>query len=292
MEKLSINDQVNLVSYQSLLFPYAYNILGDAMQAEDIIQDVLIKYTTTNQNHVQNEKAYLIRSVINNSISYKQLLRVKNETYPGRWLPEPIITESSVYNQVDRKQILEYTLLVLLEKLNPTERAVFILKESFNYSHEEISGILSITTVHSRQLLKRAKTKLQDAPAFQMKISSADQVFVNDLSEAIGNANLDRLEQLLAEDVKIYSDGGPYISASRNIISGKLRGIKMLQGILKKFTYPDTQIQISIVNHLSALIFIRSGKTYRCMIFKIKENQIDQIFIMVNPEKLNHLKKN
>src|SRR5579859_4509559 len=143
--------------YQDILFPYAYNILGSAEDARDAIQDVLTKYYAEPREGVTNEKAYLVKSVINQAINKKQRRRLIPQ--PEEWLPEPVATESADAN-VYLKDILSYSLLVLLEKLNAKERAVFILKESFDYDHEEMAEILGITEEHSRKLLSRAKSKL------------------------------------------------------------------------------------------------------------------------------------
>ncbi|HET6541319.1 MAG TPA: sigma factor-like helix-turn-helix DNA-binding protein, partial [Chryseolinea sp.] len=140
--------------YQAMLLPFAYNVTGDFMAAEDIVQEVLNQHFLNSRDHIENPDHYLIRSVINRAINQKNLLRNKMEQYPGRWLPAPVVTEEGIYAGADRARILHYSLLVLLERLNAKERAVFILKETFDFTHEEIAEILNINTEHSRQLFK------------------------------------------------------------------------------------------------------------------------------------------
>lgn len=147
----------HLKEYPHILFPYAYNILGSAEDARDVIQDVLTKFYTDAREDIANEKAWLVKSVINHAINTKT--RRRRTVQPEVWLPEPVATESADAN-IYLKDILSYSLLVLLEKLNAKERAIFILKESFDYPHDEIANILSITEEHSRKLLSRARSKL------------------------------------------------------------------------------------------------------------------------------------
>ena len=135
------------------------------MAAEDIVQEVLNHHFLNSRDHIENPDHYLIRSVINRAINQKNLLRNKMEQYPGRWLPAPVVTEEGIYAGADRARILHYSLLVLLERLNAKERAVFILKETFDFTHEEIAEILNISTEHSRQLFKRGKKKIMPSEA-------------------------------------------------------------------------------------------------------------------------------
>src|ERR1700761_6349663 len=144
---------------QRILFPYAYNILGSAEDARDVIQDVLSNYVAKDKEGIEDEKNYLIRSVINRAINVKKRKK-KTISKDDIWLPEPVATDDAADRSLHLKDILSYSLLVLLEKLNATERAVFILKESFDYTHQEIGEVLSITEEHSRKLLSRAKAKL------------------------------------------------------------------------------------------------------------------------------------
>ena len=144
--------------YQKTLFPYAYNILGSSEDAKDAIQDVMTKYISAPKEEIENEVGYLIRGVINQSINIKS--RNKKITTVKAWLPEPIATENAD-RDINRNEIISYSMLVLLEYLNPKERAAFILKEAFDYSHEEIANTLSISIENSRKLLSRGKTRLE-----------------------------------------------------------------------------------------------------------------------------------
>ena len=144
--------------YQAKLFPYAYNILGSINDAQDVVQDVIVNHIESNRDNITNTSAYLIKSVINKSINLKK--RSKKMDGQTTWLPEPIATESPDKN-INSQEIISYAMLVLLEYLDPRERGVFILKQAFDYSHQEIAEVFSISIENSRQLLIRAKNTLK-----------------------------------------------------------------------------------------------------------------------------------
>src|SRR3984957_9369549 len=186
-----------LKDYSTLLFPYAYNILGSVEDARDAVQDVLYKRLSGGQKEVDNEKAYLIKAVINQSINIKE--KNKKIRYGDEWLPEPIATEETDKG-IRLNDIAAYSLLILLEKLNPKERAVFILKEGFDYSHEDIAEVLSATVENSRQLLSRAKRKLEADKQIGPP-EKAQQVLLVKFLEAVKDKDIHSLEQLLTEDI-------------------------------------------------------------------------------------------
>lgn len=281
--------ELQISRYQSKLLPYAYNILGDFMEAEDVVQEALNKYYLDPNDHIEKPENYLIRSVINRSINQKKLLRNKKELYPGEWLPTPVFTEEGIYSKADRGQILNYSLLVLLEKLNPRERAVFILKESFDFSHKEIADILEIATENSRQLLKRAKQKLGSPAGSSFEVKDKNAAPVKQLTEAILQADVEKVKFLLSADIQSISDGGPNVSAAKNIITGKDHVSKFLKAIFNKYLPASAKIVFATVNHKPAIIYTYEGRIFRCAIFELKGETIDKIFIVVNPDKLKHL---
>ena len=145
-------------NYTDILFPYAYNILGSVEDAKDTVQDILVKYLSIDKRHVRNEIGFLIKSVINQSINVKK--KKKTISADEIWLPEPISTEKADDN-INREEIISYSMLTLLEKLSAKERAVFILKESFDYSHQEIAEQLDISIGTSKSNLAKARQKIK-----------------------------------------------------------------------------------------------------------------------------------
>lgn len=279
---------MSMKDYQQVLFPYAYNILGSAEDARDAIQDVLTKHYTENREGIGNEQAYLVKSVINHSINMKT--RRKRTVQQEVWLPEPVATESADAN-VNLKDILSYSLLVLLEKLNGKERAVFILKESFDYSHEEIAGILSITEDHSRQLLRRAKTKLFK-PHEAHPVSALDErthTLLNNYIDAIRGRNMQRLEGLLAEDVAFFADGGK-LNVYRKFGTGTTEVAGILTHVFHTYLI-QSAMKFTEINHQPAILYYNKGKLTSCLVFDIApaQDRILQVSSVIDPAKLKNI---
>ncbi len=275
--------------YQKELFPYAYNIAGSAEDARDIVQDVLAHYYASPRDGIENEKAYLVKSVINHAINAKN--RKKRSVQPEVWLPEPVATETADTN-VYLKDILSYSLLVLLEKLTAKERAAFILKESFDYSHQEIADILSTTEENSRKLLSRAKTKLfkpgeQEAQPVR---SAQTNVLLENYINAIRSRNMEKLELLLAEDIAFYADGGPKLSVLKKVCIGAADVAELLMLVFHKYQ-ASSDIRETTINHQPAFLYYYKGRLISCQIFDVspENGQILQINNVIDPEKLRML---
>jgi RNA polymerase sigma factor (sigma-70 family) len=274
-----------LNDYQSILFPYAYNILGSVEDARDAVQDVLYKHLSGQQKEVENEKAYLIKAVINQSINIKE--KNKKIRYGDEWLPEPIATEETD-KAIRLNDIAAYSLLILLEKLNPKERAVFILKEGFGYSHEEIAEVLSATAVNSRQLLSRARRKL-DADTQISRLEKPQQLLLQQFLQAVRDKDIHTLEHLLTEDIKYSTDGGGVIKVVATHCSGIKEVIDLMFLVYSRFLATATFVP-TIVNHQHALLYYRNDKLFLCQIFGFSSNgKIAQVNNVLDPQKLKGL---
>ncbi|HEY6900162.1 MAG TPA: sigma-70 family RNA polymerase sigma factor [Puia sp.] len=276
--------------YQPILFPYAYNILGSAEDARDAIQDVLAKYYTDAREGVGNEKAYLVKSVINHAINMKT--RRKRTVQQEVWLPEPVATESADSN-INLKDILSYSLLVLLEKLNARERAVFILKESFDYGHDEIAEILSITETHSRKLLSRAKSKLfKPAEHIEHKVlDERTNALLQNYINVIRERDMSKLESLLAEDVVFYADGGGKRRVVRQVCTG-VAEVAVLVDLVYQTYQSKSNFRFIEVNHQPAFLVYNKDLLVTCMIFDFSpEGKILQISSVVDPDKLKNIQQ-
>ena len=275
--------------YQSLLFPYAYNILGTVDDAKDAIQDVLLKYSSKNVK-VENERGYLIRGVINQSINLKERLK-KTQPY-DIWLPEPVATESSDQG-LELKEMVSYSILFLLERLTPKERAVFILKEAFAYTHEEIAEVLSVTIENSRKLLSRAHKKVQEkerkeTPKARKEHFDQLEVFIS----AIRKKDLDALHQLLAKDTMLYADGGKKISVVRRYCEGAEDVSDLLLYVHHRFLIKYT-VTFTVVNHQPALLYFWKGQLKLCQVieFSPAKRLIRRVSAIIDPLKLKNLKR-
>lgn len=271
-----------------LLITYAYNIIGTYEDAKDIVQDAYMKFMSIDHDAIENKKSYLIRIVINLAINFKNRQKKLVAQYPGQWLPEPIATEHADIS-INKKELLSYSLMVLLEKLNARQRAVFILKEVFDYDHEEIAETLSISVDNSRKLLSRAKDQLQSS-RFSAK-QGVPKNYLQKFLRIIEMGDTMELEQLLVDDINITSDGGGKASAFMNRISGKEKVVRLLKGLFNKF-YRNVKIRPALVNHEPALFYYQENKVVTCEILSIEQGRITNIFFMRNPDKLRTLQKN
>jgi RNA polymerase sigma factor (sigma-70 family) len=269
-------------SLRPMLTSYAYNILGSYEDAKDVVQDVMLEMINRSGTSIQNEKAYLTRSVINRAINARNKLQKMQSGYPGNWLPEPVATETSDA-EVNQKDILSYSLMVLLEKLDAKQRAVFILKEAFSYEHEEIAEVLDISVENSRKILSRAKAALQNE-RFNERIKHSGD-YLNKYMNVIRSRDVKKLEQLLTNDVMVVSDGGGKVAAALNPLVGIESASLFLAGIYNKF-YFDREPVHGWVNHHPALFYYENKQLITCMVFEISGELIHRVYIVRNPDKL------
>jgi RNA polymerase sigma factor (sigma-70 family) len=272
--------------YQRTLFPYAYNILGSSEDARDAIQDVMVKYIASAKKDLENEAGYLIRGVINQSINIKK--RKQRMAGDPLWLPEPVATEKADTN-INRDEIISYSMLVLLEHLNPKERAAFILKEAFDYSHEDIAQTLSMTVENSRKLLSRAKQKLGDIKESREEAPLNASAYLNNYIAVIRNGDIKSLEKMLSEEVAIATDGGGKIK----IVSELSTGIQATMDLVL-YVYNTYQQALNItptqINHQPALLFHEGDQLISCQVFELEDNsRIRRIYSIVDPEKLKNI---
>src|SRR3984893_572386 len=189
------------------LFGIAYRMLGSAAEAEDIVQDVWLRWQATNRSVVESPPAFLATTTTRMCINFSQSAQSRRETYVGSWLPEPVDTSSDPSLGAERGEALKLAVLILLEKLPPTERAAYVLREAFDYSYREIAEILQIEEANARQLATRARKHVTDE---RRATVSADEQrrLLGAFIHAAQEGDLAALEGLFAEDVVSYSDGG------------------------------------------------------------------------------------
>ena len=269
-------------AYRKLL-TYSYNILGSLEDAKDVVQDVMEKYIHLDKTSIENEIHYLTRMVINHSINFKN--KSKKQAAYGVWLPEPVSTETAETHLI-REQVAHYTLLVLMETLNPKERAVYMLREAFNYSHEEIAIALNITSDSARQLYSRAKKSLSQYVKIE-QYNHRDKL--PQYIAAIVNGDLKALEELLAGDIKIMADGGDKIRVVKDIEVGKTSTAQLVQHVYALFL-EGKQYTFAQINHQPAICFWQNKRLYNCQVFSFDDaGKIGFIYSVVDPDKLKSI---
>jgi len=274
-----------LKNYHDLLFPYAYNILGSSEDAKDTIQDILIKYLSIDKDHIENEIGFLIKSVINQSINVKK--KKKTVSTASIWLPEPVSTENADIN-INKEEILSYSILVLLEKLSAKERAVFILKEAFDYSHKEIAETIGFKLENSRKLLSRAKTKLANYRTAKNKSPLKDKSHLKSYIQVMKNGDITALEKLLSKDILLAADGGENIKVVKKLTTGITNASKLLLYVYNAFLN-GLEFRISYVNHQPAILYFQNGVLVNCQVFEMEKMKIRSIYSIVDPKKLKSL---
>lgn len=276
--------------YSKALFPYAYNITGSVEDARDVVQDVLAAHHASPAAGIENEKAYLIRSTINRAINEaKRRQRTLREG--DVWLPEPIATDDAADRSLHLDEVLSYSLLVLMEGLTATERAVFILRESFDYSHAEIAGVLDITEEHSRKLLSRAKSRLfKPAPRRTATQDARDRSILEGYIGAIRQRDVARLESLMAADIRLYADGGGKVPVLATSCSGAAAVAALQVKIYERYLATATLVYTT-VNHQPALLSFAGERLLSCQVFDLhpQTGAVLQIAGVVDPSKLQNL---
>lgn len=272
--------------YRKLL-TYAYNIVGSYEDAKDIVQDIIEKYITLDKTNIRNESNFLIKSTLNHAINFKNK-HSKKEVF-GEWLPEPVSFDNAETKLI-KEQTARYTMLVLLENLNPKERAVFILKEGFSYSHTEIADLLDISVDNSRQLLSRASKYLQNInylpDNFKTNLSTET---LQKYQIALSEGNIKELEDLLVNDIKLTADGGKKVQVVKAIEVGKIATATLLSYVQQQFL-TDKKFSFHTFNHQPAICFWLGNTVYNCQILQIDiSGKIQQIYSIVDPIKLKNL---
>lgn len=277
--------------YRSLLFSVAYRMLGTVADAEDMLQETFIRWQQAPNNDIRSPRAFLITIISRLCINHLQSARVQREEYVGQWLPEPIVTgpESDPLAVIRVDESLSMAFLVLLERLTPVERAVFLLREVFEYEYSDIAAILGQSEANCRQILRRARQHVS-AMRPRFKASSQKQ---SDLLErflqAAGSGDLDGLVGLLADDVVLHSDSGGKAIAVPNLVQGVDKVTRGILGGLRKLVPKDLVRRITQINGAPGVVSYLHGKPFSVLTLDVVKARIRAIYIVTNPEKLSHL---
>jgi RNA polymerase sigma-70 factor, ECF subfamily len=276
--------------YRSLLFAIAYRMLASVTEAEDIVQEAWIRWQST-ESIVQSPKAFLSTTVTRLCIDHLRSARIKREQYVGTWLPEPLVTElTDVKDCSELAESLSFAFLMLLECLSPSERAVFLLREVFDYDYEEIAKTVGKSIPNCRQIVRRARQHLVlRRPT--ITIGSHDQdILVEKFLDCWNCGDLQGLIALMAEDITFWSDGGGKVVAAQKALFGCMKVARFLLAIRRSRLTPTLVSQVITVNNQLGVINIVDEKPHSTFSFEFAGNRIRSIFAVVNPEKLKTIK--
>jgi RNA polymerase sigma-70 factor (TIGR02957 family) len=267
------------------LFGIAYRMLSSATEAEDLVQDVWLRWQACDRSTVVNPEAFLATTTTRLAINVLQSARKRRETYIGPWLPEPVDTSADPYLGAERGEALEFAALLLMEKLTPSERAAYVLREAFDYSYAQIADILSSTEPAVRQLVSRARKHI--ASERRTPVTAAEQrELLTAFLAAARSGDLAALEQLFTPEVASLSDGNGRARVSRTPIVGATRVAKFLQAISTWF-WDDVDVQWATTNGRTSAVLSEHGTVYGLLTVSATTEGIDQVLWLVNPEKNN-----
>ncbi|MFF2998780.1 RNA polymerase sigma-70 factor [Streptomyces sp. NPDC057950] len=266
------------------LFGIAYRMLGSAGDAEDILQEAWIRWQTYDRSKVENPHAFLTTTVTRLAINVLQSARVRRETYVGPWLPEPVDTSGDPALGAVKGEALEVAVLMLLEKLTPTERAAYVLREAFDYPYQQISEIIDQTPANTRQLVSRARKHL--AAGKRASVESAEhQRFLTAFVAAAQAGNVAALKELFAADIVSYADGGGVVRASKFPVVGRQRVAAYCHAFADRF-WADATVHPIEINGRAAVVLSRDGVVFAAVSVQVAPDGINRLLWMMNPMKL------
>ena len=271
-------------------------MLGSATDAEDVLQDAWLRYSGARAADVRSAKAYLTTIVTRLCLDRLKSARASREEYVGTWLPEPVVADAVSEPERSLVQAESVTLafMVLLETLSPEERAVFLLREVFDYEYDEIAGMLDATPANCRQLFHRAKARIAEGKPKFRAAAAEKRPLVERFVRAFREGDQEGLTQVLAADVGFWSDGGGKVLAARRPVFGREAVAKMLVGFRR--SAPSTgvplesvSLDIVDVNGEPAVVLRVAGRLDGVYTMSVEENAIAAIRVVRNPDKLTYI---
>jgi RNA polymerase sigma-70 factor, ECF subfamily len=335
MHETQMSEQELFHSYRSLLFSIAYRMLGSVMDAEDCVQEVFLQWhdaaARSPGKTIENPKAFLCTLVTRRCIDHLRSARAQREAYVGIWLPEPLV-EADPSELPELAESLSMAFLLLLERLSPIERAVFLLRQVFDYDYAEIATFVGKSEENCRQVMHRARQHLTvHRPFSQVSKAQHQQIFTQFL-QAWRDGDMHGLLRVLSDEIVLHSDGGGRVSAARNPIYGPERVARLLLGLQRKYlSVVEVTTRSALINGQPGLICylhedaflqdwlsaidekhrigaemggmrettkkqielyqhtIKKGEPVLAMALTLAEHQIQEIDMVVNPEKLRHI---
>jgi RNA polymerase sigma-70 factor (TIGR02957 family) len=274
------------------LFAIAYRMLGSASDAEDVLQDAWLRYSGADSSSIRSPGAFATTIVTRLCLDRLKSARATREEYIGPWLPEPVLTSEleSPAEKLERTESVTLAFLVLLEKLSPEERAVFLLREIFEYDHSEVADMLGTTADNSRQLLHRAKARIAEGRPRLIGTAQSRRAVAERFARALSDGDSAGLTALLTTGVEMWSDGGGRASAARRPLIGRDQVLNFLIGLRRSAhatgVARDVSLQIEDVNAEPALVLRVGPRLESVFVFSVDGEAISGIRVVRNPDKL------
>ncbi|MGY3554923.1 RNA polymerase sigma-70 factor [Williamsia sp. R60] len=276
------------LAHRNLLFTIAYEILGSAADAEDALQETWMRWAGVDLDDVHNERAYLVTIATHQALSRLRTLGRRRESYVGPWLPEPLLTAPDVADDVELAESVSMAMLLVMETLAPTERAVFVLREVFDLPYDEIAIAVDKTSAAVRQIAHRARAHVAARRPRGTVSPDESRVALQAFQHAVETGDLQELVDLLAPDVVLLGDGGGVKKAVVRPIVGSDRVARLLAGGLPRIDGSVSTERV-LINGSPAIIVSIDGQIDNAVSFRFDEGKITGLYIVRNPDKLSRL---
>jgi RNA polymerase sigma-70 factor, ECF subfamily len=275
------------VTHRSLLFTVAYEMLGSAADAEDVVQETWLRWANVDQAEVRDPRAYLVRIVTRQALNRLRSVSRRREDYVGEWLPEPLLTSPDVAEDAELAVNVSIAMLAVLETLGPVERAVFVLREVFEMPYDEIAEVMAKTPAAVRQIAHRAREHVA-ARRPRMQVDRAQQqTAVEKFMAAMSTGDVRSLVEVLAPDVVLVADGGGLVAAARRPIAGV---DKVAAFLARAANVPDFVATSAWLNGMPGAR-IDVGGAGAAVSLSVEDGRITGIYAIANPHKLEWLEK-
>ncbi|MEV4019797.1 RNA polymerase sigma-70 factor [Nonomuraea angiospora] len=274
------------LTHRNLLFTVAYEMLGSAADAEDVLQETWLRWVGVDLDDVRDQRAYLVRIATRQALSRLRTLGRRKESYVGPWLPEPLLTAPDVAEDVELADSVSMAMLLVLETLQPTERAVFVLREVFDLDYDEIAEAVDKSPAAVRQIAHRARAHVAARRPRGVVSPAETRDALEAFQRAVETGDLQRLLDILAPDVVLLADGGGIKQAAL----APVVGAGMVASVLGRIR-PTQSVQAAHVNGYPALVFRLDGEIDTVMAVRIDEGLITGLYAVRNPEKLARMER-
>jgi RNA polymerase sigma-70 factor (ECF subfamily) len=275
----------DFIAARPQLFGIAYRVLGSVAEAEDIVQDAWLRWQNTNRADVHEPAAFLATVTARLAINVAQSARVRRESYVGPWIPEPVDTSADPQLGAERAEALDLAVLFLLQKLNPVERAAYVLREAFDYPYKQIAEMLETSEANTRQLVSRARKHLSSERAAPVS-STAHRRLLEVFLAAAQTGDLSALEGVLTEGVVSYTDGDGVRGAARIPVVGREHVTKFVAAFAPRF-WPGTEVRWVEANGRPAVLVSAGGNASALLSVDASARGIERLLWVMNPAKLD-----
>lgn len=272
------------LEHRGLLFTVAYEMLSSAADAEDVVQETWLRWADVDQGAVRDARAYLVRIVTRQALNRMRTVQRRRESYVGPWLPEPLLTAPDVAEDVELAESVSTAMLMVLETLGPTERAVFILRDVFRFEYAEIAAAVDRSPAAVRQVASRARRAVRAQRPAPVPTAQTQQVLERFLQAASGG-DLQPLMELMAPDVVLFSDGGGLRRAALRPIHGADKVLRWMAGVMG--SYPgEMTYDVVTINGQPALRLFGDGVLDVVATVRLEGSLVTALYLVRNPEKL------